>query len=244
MPRPDVILDRRPHHDPRSLGFPIRPLLAAIPTDRGRRRIWTPGPLLDQGREGACVGFGLAGELGATPVVDQVTNAFALDLYARAQTVDRAEGRDYGPDGGATVLAGIKAAQQLGLVASYRWCGVAGVPVIEDVIDAVIRHSPVVLGIRWLDGMYETRPDGLVEVSGPEVGGHCLYVHGWWPAHPQLGDVLVWQNSWGPAYGEVDVSTGHGTGRGFIRPADLEQLLATDGDAVVLTDRRAVRHSS
>lgn len=230
----DRVFDRFVHYDERSKAFGLS---ATIPTpvDRSRKRVWTPGPLLDQGREGACVGFGTSGELGATPTKVPVDNSFALNLYAEAQKVDRAEGRNY--SSGATVLAGMKAAKNLGLIREYRWAGVEDRSVTDDVIDALLRHGPVVIGIVWKDGMYDTSPDGLVDITGSVVGGHCIYVHGWWPNHPKFGDVFVWQNSWGPYYGMTDPA-GVPTGRGFVKAADLEALLKDDGEAVVPTDTR------
>jgi hypothetical protein len=193
--------------------------------------VWTPGPLLNQGQEGHCIGFGIAGEYGATPVKGHVDDQIAHGFFAEAQRIDRSEGRNF-PDG-ATVLAGCKAAQRLGLISAYRWCFS-----IDDVILALQHHSPVVLGINWYESMYETSPDGLVTVSGSLVGGHCIYVHGWWPQHPTFqDDMFVWQNSWGNEYGAVD-SVGVPTGRGFVRKADLARLLAEDGEAVVFTDKR------
>lgn len=220
------VLDRIPFFDPRSRNFPVRPLLTA-PTatpDLTRKRVWTPGPLLNQGQEGHCVGFGEAGELGATPVKVPVDDAFAHDLFFAARRIDRGEGRLY--TDGATVIAGCKAAQELGLIRKYVWCFS-----IEDVILAILRHSPVVIGINWYESMYETDHRGMVTVGGSLVGGHCLYVNGWWPDHPEFSeDVFVWQNSWGTDYGVY--------GRGFIRREDLARLLAEDGEAVVFTDIR------
>ena len=225
-------LDRVPFFDERSRDYGVRALPSLKASiDQSRRRVWTPGPLLDQGQEGHCVGFGCGGEYGATPVKGKVDNTIAHGFFAEAQRVDRAEGRNYSD--GATVLAGCKAMQRLGLISAYRWCFS-----IDDVIDALLRHSPVVIGINWYSDMYQTDPSGLVHVGGSLVGGHCIYVHGWWPNHFSFrDDMFVWQNSWGNEYGMKDAA-GIPTGRGFIRKADLARLLAEDGEAVVFTDRR------
>jgi hypothetical protein len=227
-------LDRVPFFDERSRNYGVRSLPSFATTlDRTHRRVWTPGPLLDQGREGACTGFGGSGELGATPKPWRVDNTFAQALYQEARRVDQSEGRYYSD--GATVLAMCKAAQKLNLITTYRWCFS-----IDDVIDALLRHSPVVIGINWYEDMYSTDENGLVQVGGSLVGGHCLYVHGWWPQHIGFrDDMFVWQNSWGNDYGMHD-KAGIPTGRGFIRKADLTQLLAEDGEAVVFTDKKVV----
>jgi len=74
--------DRLPEFDERSRNFPIGLHLlvhygaeaaALVP----RSYTWSAGEVLDQGREGACVGFGWSGELLARPsVVAGVTNDF------------------------------------------------------------------------------------------------------------------------------------------------------------------------
>jgi hypothetical protein len=214
-------LGRHPFFDERSRGFPVRALL---PREVVRRKtIWElPNNFpLDQGEEGACVGFGFSGELAAAPVVIPTDNQFAFDLYARAQAEDQKMGNVW--DEGASMLAGAKACKLAGHVSSYRWA--FGV---DDVIDTLCAVGPVVIGIDWYSGMYDTTTDGLVQVFGDVVGGHCILLTGFWPAHPAWGDVVLWENSWGLSYGV--------NGRGFIRVADLQRLLSAQGEACVLVD--------
>lgn len=229
--RPKV--DARLFKDPRSRNYGVRTIVA--PQGELKKRLWPiPSWLpLDQGREGACVGFGWSAELAVEPVSVPVTNNFAMTLYRAAQAADKAEGRFY--DEGATTLAGAKAAKSLGLISDYRWC--FG---INEVADAVVAKGPVVLGINWYDGMYETDSNGLVSVNGPLVGGHCISLAGHWPYKvsangrstkdnsPFGQTVYPWINSWGKLYGRAGV--------GFIRHSDLDRLLQEDGEAVIATD--------
>lgn len=229
--RPKV--DARLFKDMRSRGYGVRTIVA--PQGELTKRLWPiPSWLpLDQGQEGACVGFGWSAELAVEPVSVPVTNGFALRLYHAAQAIDKAEGRDY-PDG-ATTLAGAKAAKNMGLISAYRWC--FG---IDEVTDALVVRGPVVLGINWYDGMYETDTNGLVSVNGPLVGGHCISLTGYWPYKISVNgrstkdnspfgqDVYEWVNSWGKMYGRAGV--------GFIRRSDLDRLLKEDGEAVIATD--------
>lgn len=225
------VLDRRPHFDDRSCAYPIRALL---PERVARtRKVWdVPGSVLDQGAEGACVGFGWAGELAAAPVIANqlpgtptINNPYALDLYYRAQAEDRIMGNNW-PEG-ASVLAGAKAVAKLGLVSEYRWA--FG---IDDAIDAIIAHGPVVLGIPWTDKMYYTDARGLVSIGGNVVGGHCIVAYGYVPNDSIFGSDMIWlRNSWGPSYGI--------NGTGYIRTTDLAELLSQDGDCCVPTDRSA-----
>lgn len=225
-PQPTPVLDRVPVFDQRSRDYPVRQLMREAPTRR--KRMWsTRAEPLDQGREGACVGFAWSGELAATPVRKTVDNASALALYHAAQTEDRAMGHNY--TAGASVLAGAKACKAAGSISSYHWA--FG---INDVIDTLVAKGPVVLGINWHRSMYYTNPDGLVTVDGPVVGGHAILAVGYWPNHPEFGtDVVAWFNSWGPTYGRK--------GTGYIRVADLDMLLQANGEACIATDTRPKR---
>lgn len=217
-------------HDSRSLDYDIRSILK-------RKRIivkrvmWEEGTVLDQGREGACVGFAWMGELLAAPVrpdrqpSQELGNALASWYYKRAQKVDQWPGEDYE---GTSVLAGAKIMKEEGFIESYRWCFD-----IKDVRDTVITTGPVVIGIPWKAGMYETLPEGLVKVHGKNVGGHALVITGFDPAmkiNGRVQPVFRWRNSWGSGYG-VD-------GSGYIRYNDLEELLKQTGEACVPLGRK------
>lgn len=214
------VLDRIAHFDERSRSFGVRQLIGDTPR---YKRVWAPrifGPL-DQGREGACVGFAWAGELAATPHKHLVDNESARAMYELARAEDRAMGNHF-PEG-ASILAGAKAVRTAGYVVKYHWA--FG---IDDVIDCLVRKGPVILGINWYASMYETNAHGLVEIHGPIVGGHAIMAHGYWPNHPDFGDCIVWTNSWGIEYGL--------NGRGYIRVNDLKRLLHEDGEACIPTD--------
>lgn len=229
-PRPLPILDWKSSHDPKSRSYPIRAVMGDRVEPRERR--WKPGAVLDQGREGACVGFGWTGELLASPrrpeskVSAATGNLFALDLYHRAQVLDEWPGEAYS---GTSVLAGAKALVEKGMIESYRWA--FG---IDDVRDAIITEGPVVIGIPWYESMYETTANGLVVVDGDQVGGHCILLTGYHPAHPAFGDrpMYRWRNSWGAGYGIK--------GTAWIDADVLARLLADDGEACVPMGRRTV----
>lgn len=215
------ILDRKPHFDEESRQFPIRRLLSE--PYRKRQRIWSPrisGPL-DQGSEGRCTIFGCGGELAATPQRYAIDNAWCNDNWPKVQAEDRKMGNNWSD--GASVLAALKAVKNMGKFRYYAWC--FG---INDVIQAVMRKGPVLLGINWYESMYETNPDGFVTVDGSIVGGHCIMLNGYMPKHLKFGEVAIWTNSWGPSYGI--------NGRGYIRINDLNRLLHEDGEAAIPTD--------
>lgn len=224
-----VALGRRfAGHDERSRAFGVRPLLAGV---ERKPTFWAmpAGPFpLDQGQEGACTAFGTAHELAAGPVqVPGMTGLWAGELYRRIQATDRAMGNHWAD--GASVLAAMKTAQADGLISGYRWC--FG---IDDVI-AALMVAPVCLGLEWRDGSYATDPDGFVRVTGDVVGGHFITAVAY-DEHPEWGPVVGWLNSWGPSYGVADSRLGVSGGVGWIRVADLADLLARDGEAVVPAD--------
>jgi hypothetical protein len=227
MELPPRTFDWKSRHDIRSLNYAVSDVVPIRPDIR--KKMWGTGDVLDQGAEGACVGFGWSGELAAAPVrIPQIDNRFALGMYQRAKTLDEWPGEDYE---GTSVLAGAKACQQLKLIGEYRWSFS-----IEDLRDALIHIGPVVIGIPWMDGMYQTRPSGLVDVSGRVVGGHCILLTGYNPKMRISGEgffkrweVARWRNSWGTSYGKK--------GDGWIQMEDLERLLQNSGEACVPMQR-------
>lgn len=226
----DKRLDWKPRFDERSRNFPIS---AKVRTAvRRKNRLWKVGPILDQGEEGACVGFGWTAEALASPVrVDlnrlkarapKEPNAFAQYLYRFAKTIDEYEGEDYD---GTSVLAGAKSMQTFALLKEYRWAFS-----INEMIDGLIAKGPVVLGIPWYEGMYEA-PNGVLKVSGENVGGHCILAVGYRVASPNAGgkDTVILQNSWGTSWGL--------NGLAEIEVSELEKLLK-DGEACLPISRR------
>lgn len=210
------VFDRIPEFDDRSRGYPIRALVSSDPlvTRRWRCRIY-----LDQGAEGACVGFGWAHELAAAPVKVLVDNSFARQVYYEARRVDEWPGEDYE---GTSVLAGAKVVRSLGFMSEFRWA--FG---LDDVLRTISQFGPVVLGLNWYEGMLETDADGFITPSGGLVGGHCILARG----VEVDREFVVLHNSWGKSWGRK--------ARARLRWDDLDRLLREDGEACV----PVVRHS-
>lgn len=226
----DRILDWKPNHDPRSLEYPVRAALRS--TIKRKERLWTPGPILNQGREGACVGFAWAAEAFAEPIpvdlkrlkanVPASHNDFARFIYGMARYIDEWKGETYE---GTSVLAGAKASQNLKTLRSYRWAFS-----MEDVIDSVIAKGPVVIGINWYDGMYNA-PNGILRKSGTLVGGHALLIVGFKPVSEKIPGkaTFILQNSWSTSWGI--------NGLAEITVDDLAALLKENGEACVPVSR-------
>lgn len=235
MENEEIIEDRvfnwGPNHDPRSRNYAIRTLLPTTHVKR-KNKLWRTGEILDQGREGACVGFGWTAEILSTPVsvdlnrvkanVPRESNLFARNLYNEAKKLDDWAGEDYE---GTSTLAGAKALKQFGLLKEYRWAFN-----IDDVIDAVLVKGPVVIGIYWYSGMYNA-PNGVLSVTGQVVGGHCLTIVGFKLAKDSKTgvDSFILQNSWGTDWGI--------NGLAEITVNDMATLLAKDGEACVPVKR-------
>lgn len=223
------VLDWKSKHDERSIAYQI----PTRTTARGYR-YWEPGPTLDQGNYGYCVGFGITGELNAEPIVTgQPTFDFAAGIFHLALKFDEIPGEV--DDTGTSVLAGAKAAQRMGLISEYRWC--FG---IDEVARGLYNHGPVVVGTPWLDSMmtpayldgYDEPNDPVVpnlpvlDITGEEVGGHCYLLTGF----TRFGDTEWFRirNSWGTSFGL--------NGDAMIRKSDMAKLLKSTGEACILFD--------
>jgi hypothetical protein len=239
----DPRLDWSPQHDRRSIQYAVSDV---IPYQEPREKFWKPGAVLDQGQEGACVGFGWTGEAICSPYPDPDTtsvigNTYARGFYNRCKQIDEWPGENYD---GTSVLAGAKVAVERGLIDSYLWCFT-----LQDIRDrlmapASIGGGPVVIGVPWYEEMYDTAEGGFVNTGGELVGGHCLFLNGYRPhmrfhfsgvGYVTYTDCFRWMNSWGQSYGN--------NGHGWITGAKLQALLDEWGEACAPMGRNTVRLS-
>lgn len=209
-------------HDPRSLGYGIRARLGVAPLQDVDLPV---GPTLDQGQEGECVGCGVVDATNVLRLLaDSSARLLKIDaaaaLYHRAQQLDDRPGVDYS---GTSVLAGMQAGVEAGYFGSYLWAFGT-----RDIATALGHKRPVIVGVPWLTGMYDTGPGGLVEVKGDDNGaGHCLAVVKLRMRGPQgqPGVHFGWLNSWGRSYGDGGI--------GWIHHRALAELLADRGEAAI-----------
>jgi len=218
-------LDRQVNFDDKSKDYPIRELLSG---GRLSNKTWKCEAHLDQGSEGACVGFSWAHELNAVPFKVRVMTSTARTIYYAAQQWDQWEGTDYG---GTSVLAGAKVVHSLGHMPEYRWA--FG---IDDVLKTLSQVGPVVLGINWYEGMFATDVEGFIKPTGELGGGHAILANGvefrkrsgfWWKDLPE--PIIRLHNSWGTSWGV--------NGDAFITASDLAILLNQQGEACVPVKR-------
>ena len=218
---PKRLLDWQPLHDPRSRQYAAVELVEA-PTSYDVR--WVAGRVLDQGAEGSCVGHGCVGLIGTEPTPApsrRVSHAEAVRWYERAQRLDEWPGDNYS---GTSVNAGMKVGRAFEWWDSYRWA--FGV----DEMRQAIQLGPLVIGVPWRSGMYETEPDGLVTAAGSEVGGHCLIVIAWVTDYAGHGPGFWWRNSWGADYGV--------RGDAFVPEATMRSLIEDVGEVAVPIGRK------
>lgn len=232
----DPRLDLIPYTDPRSLArYPVAELLEAPPGRPDRGRTWRAGPVLDQGQEGACVGFAFAAELAANPVPGRLSerelDALARRLYRRAQDLDPWEETRQGGAEGTSITAGAQAFVEAGYAVEYRWARDVeeALRVLTTRTDEGDVFGPIIVAVEWRDGMYDTDARGRVDVSGRLVGYHALLLRG--ALEVVKPDPLIrWRNSWGQPYGDE--------GDGLIRASDLEAIAGPTPELCVPVLRR------
>ncbi|QIN94072.1 peptidase [Streptomyces phage Wakanda] len=226
------ILNRVANFDERSRAFPAAVGLEEKPF---RSYSWRCNVWNDQGREGACVGFAWSHELAARPAEYLTDATLAHKIYNRAKQLDSWPGENYD---GTSVLAGAKAVHEMvnadgkPLIDEYRWA--FG---IEDVIRVLGYRGPLVLGVNWHEGMWNTDSNGFISPTGSVVGGHAILAR---------AVRIVWRNGHGPAnlnnldteksYVTLRNSWGRDWGLGGdcrISVLDLHALLRNDGEACI-----------
>lgn len=209
-------LGRHIEHDPRSRNFRVEVDHAAPLRTVHHRRYGEP---FDQGNVGSCTGNAVAGALNTAPLHAAghhlLTEMDAVALYELATVIDSIPGSYPPDDTGSSGLAVAKAAQEQGLISSYRHA--FG---IDDALQALMA-GPVITGVDWYSAFDSPDASGLVSIDGSVRGGHEFEVLGY-DAHTQT---VVAENSWGVGWGQ--------RGRFRFAVATWAALLADGGDVTV-----------
>ena len=223
----DRRLDRVPLFDEKSREYPISARIRR--TWPQRSYTWGCGLNLDQGAEGACVGFGWAHELAARPAAATgVTNTFAREgLYWPIQRLDPWEGGSYPGANpfyeGTAVLTGAQYVKSLGAMDEYRWSFS-----LQELISAIGYAGPAVLGLNWYEGMFEPDAKGYIHPTGELLGGHCILCRG--VSLPNRRFLL--HNSWGAGWGMK--------GTCYLSFDEMDELLHQQGEACIPVRRRTM----
>lgn len=218
--RADPRLGRHVEHDSRSRAYAFRgPDKPSLQSVRHERHI----PVLDQGDLGSCTGNAATGAVATgRNFVGAVTSAsldeaFAVDLYHAATTLDNVPGTYPPDDTGSTGLAVAKACKQAGLISGYQHTFT-----LQDAL-AALQIGPVIVGTEWHEDQFTPDPDGRMHITGAVAGGHEYVVD-----EIDVENQRVWiTNSWGTSWGVQ--------GRAYYTWADFGTLLAADGDVVLFT---------
>jgi len=222
----DGRLARLQQFDERSRKFPIRKTVGAKPL---RSFTWKCDKWLDQGTDGACVGFSWTHELIARPaVVSGVAAAFAKEkVYWEAQKIDPWPGGSYPGASpvyeGTSVLAGAKVIQKMGYIEEYRWAFS-----VQELALAVGYCGPAVLGIPWYEGMFNFLSCGHIHISGQVAGGHAILCNG-----VNVKDrTFKLHNSWGKGWGN--------SGEALVSWDEMDRLLHEGGEACIPVGRTRI----
>ena len=218
----DPRLDRLVQFDEESRKYPIRTLVA---DKKPRSYTWRLFNWLDQGADGACVGFAWAHELQARPKeVQNVSYDTAMLIYHAAQMNDPWAGGAY-PGAqpfmeGTSVLAAAQQLHKLGVMKEYRWAFS-----LDDAVRAIGHEGPGILGCYWYEGMMDTDEKGFIRPTGRIMGGHAVVVRG---VNFARKEVRI-SNSWGKSWGK--------DGDCFMTFDDFEKVLLNDGEFCIPVGR-------
>lgn len=220
-PATDPRLGRKIHHDSRSLNFPYDTTGLDIVSAVHARHI----PILDQGQVGSCTGNAGIGALGCDPYwPEKLTEASpyalnedgALALYSAAETLD-GDGPYPPNDNGSSGLSIAQVLKAKGMVSGYTHTFT-----LDDALKA-LGQTPILIGIPWMQDMFNPDADGRLHPTGAVAGGHEIVAR-----EIDAANERVWiDNSWGTSWGVE--------GRAYLTFADFGTLLAQQGDVTILT---------
>lgn len=247
----DSRLDRIVLFDEESRKYPVRAMKSVKRKPRSYTWRLEAPYVIDQGNEGACVGFAITNELMARPSEVKFRDQSLAQDFARANIYWAAQREDPWPGGaypgasprmdGTAVLTGMKVARRLGYFKEFRWA--FG---LEDVVLGVGYVGPCVIGINWHHSMYRADENGFIWDNGPIAGGHAILIRAvkivWTEAGKSVparergwADVdldksyVVLRNSWGAEFGD------EGDCKMTLRV--LGRLLDAQGEAVFAVGR-------
>jgi hypothetical protein len=205
-------LGLQPAIDPRDQQYPMR---LALPTgiEAPAYKYWTPGQQLDQGMESSCVGYSSEGLLLSSPFRQDIPMGGSW-IYHEAQRIDEFPGEAYE---GTSIRAGMQVLQREGYITNYVWAW--DYETIRQFLGTV---GPVILGITWLNSMYQRDRNGFLVVDPSQgiAGGHAILCRG----YSAYGSLRL-RNSWG-AWGEC-----------WLKRQDFELLMNNFyGEAVAPTE--------
>lgn len=225
----DPKLDRIPSADIRRFNYLLDEPVDAFPLVA---RNWAhPNIWLNQGQEGACVGFSAGNELNTKPSEHHIDSPYAREIYHWCQRHDEWPGENYS---GTSVNAGGSFLKSHGFIDEFRW-----VFTPEEAAAVIVQKGPVIAGMNWLTGMDGPSASNKYEcvAQGSVRGGHAFQLRGFFPANldivlPNFKGTIRFTypvfricNSWGQAWGI--------NGDAFISAESLRTLFAQNGEILI-----------
>lgn len=217
----DRVLDWVPRpYDPRNEKFRVAVLGPRFGTGRVRNRTWRRQAWLDQGREGACTGFGLAHCLDSTPLHQVMTDAMGQQFYYEARRRDEWPGEEYE---GSSVHGAMEAGVHFGYVREYWWART-----MDEVDLGLSNFGPFEIGVDWWTGMFYPDANGVIAPTGKVEGGHALKLAG----RKVTADGVLYRldNSWGHGWGK--------DGSAYVTRDTLAKLMADGGEFALPRKRK------
>ena len=151
-------------------------------------------PWLNQGSEGACVGFGITNVLNANPQPGVLGNLFARDFYRRITQTDSFTGDWRSGQSGTSIRDGAKQAIREGLFSSYAFTAS-----VDVLLRWLAEKGPFYVGIPWYRSM-DTIVSGYARINKDSGirGWHCVAVDGYdLSLNDPYMDHVIFPNSWG-----------------------------------------------
>jgi hypothetical protein len=206
-------LDWRPNWDSRSDKHRLSatPMCATLSARASVMR--TKKIFLDQGREGACTGFGEEHVMALTPYSKTTSDSLAQQVYYEARRQDEWEGEDYE---GSSVNGAMKASRLMARISAWKWAKTTA-----EAAHGLSYHGAGELGTWWFEGMWDADDVGFIYPTGAQVGGHAYALAG----YKVLGTgerAYRIENSWGPEWGD--------NGGAWMHESTLATLLADEGE--------------
>lgn len=191
-----------------------------IPSKLPVEKVWSTGPILDQGETPECTEFSWHAHINAEPHAhpDLWTDFWPSDgsFYADEKKTDGIPTED-----GSTTQAGAQILKDHGIIEQPVWG--------FDEWTArryVLTTGPLILGCNWYNDMFSPDSQNIVHINNSDIeGGHQILIIGFsltaFGKLPSNNPLYKFQNSWGTQWGE--------TGYGYISQGDLARLIAENG---------------